>query len=113
MTAVCTQARLTERYFYESFRNRDALLSRLQREHGTAIVFVSHDLGVVHEIADTVAVVKDGRIVEAGPRDQIYHGAHQPYTRELLAASRLHSVDTIRAPRPLSGSTSAQLSVPA
>src|SRR5207249_2138517 len=78
------------------------------REHDTAIVFVSHDLGVVHEIADTVAVVKDGRIVEAGPRDQIYHGAHQPYTRELLAASRLHSVDTIRAPRPLSGSTNAQ-----
>ncbi|MEH3133427.1 MAG: ABC transporter ATP-binding protein [Mycolicibacterium neoaurum] len=68
------------------------LLSRLQRDHGTAIVFVSHDLGVVHEIADTVVVVRDGRVVEQGPRDRIYRSPHEEYTRQLLAASRLHDV---------------------
>ncbi|SCX02614.1 dipeptide ABC transporter ATP-binding protein [Mycolicibacterium fluoranthenivorans] len=68
------------------------LLKRLQREHGTAIVFVSHDLGVVHEIADTVAVVRNGKVVEAGPRDRIYTSPEQQYTRELLAASRLHDI---------------------
>ena len=69
------------------------LLTRLQADHRTAIVFVSHDLGVVHEIADTVVVVKDGRVVESGSRDQIYHAPEQPYTRELLDASRVHSID--------------------
>ncbi|KRD06828.1 ABC transporter ATP-binding protein [Mycobacterium sp. Root265] len=71
------------------------LLSRLQRDHGTAIVFVSHDLGVVHQIADTVAVVRDGRVVEQGPRDRIFHSPREDYTRELLAASRLHDVTTV------------------
>lgn len=68
------------------------LLKRLQNEHGTAILFVSHDLGAVHEIADTVTVVKDGRVVESGPRDQIYRAPHERYTRDLLAASELHTL---------------------
>ncbi|MGU3499699.1 dipeptide ABC transporter ATP-binding protein [Mycobacterium sp. C31M] len=75
------------------------LLSRLQRDHGTAIVFISHDLGVVHQVADTVVVVRDGRVVEQGPRDQIYHAPTEDYTRELLAAARLHDVANV-APRP-------------
>ncbi|MHC9293849.1 dipeptide ABC transporter ATP-binding protein [Mycobacterium sp. LTG2003] len=69
------------------------LLKRLQREHGTAILFVSHDLGVVHDIADTVTVVKDGRVVETGSRERIYADPQEQYTRELLSASRLHGVD--------------------
>lgn len=69
------------------------LLKRLQREHGTAILFVSHDLGVVHEIADTVTVVKDGLVVESGPRQRIYEEPRERYTRELLSASLLHFVD--------------------
>lgn len=76
------------------------LLKRLQHEHGTAILFVSHDLGVVHEIADTVTVVKDGRVVESGPRDRIYHRPEQPYTHALLAASQLHSIDSVKPPAP-------------
>ncbi|MDT0550923.1 ATP-binding cassette domain-containing protein, partial [Streptomyces lonegramiae] len=71
-----------------------SLLKRLQREHGTAILFVSHDLGVVHEIADTVTVVKDGRVVESGPRERIYEQPQEQYTRDLLSASLLHTVDT-------------------
>ena len=74
------------------------LITRLQREHGTAIVFVSHDLGVVHEIADRVVVVKDGLVVESGSREKIYTDPQQSYTRELLAASRVHTIDTARAP---------------
>ena len=69
------------------------LLARLQAEHRTAVVFVSHDLGVVHEIADTVVVVKDGRVVESAAREQIYGDPQQPYTRELLDASLVHSID--------------------
>ncbi|ORA39928.1 dipeptide ABC transporter ATP-binding protein [Mycobacterium aquaticum] len=69
------------------------LLKRLQREHGTAILFVSHDLGVVHEIADTVTVVKDGRVVESGSREQIYGDPQEPYTRALLSASKVHTVE--------------------
>jgi peptide/nickel transport system ATP-binding protein len=76
-----------------------ALLRRLQHEHGTAIVFVSHDLGVVAEIADDVVVVKDGLVVESGPRHRIYAEPREEYTRELLVASRVHSVDRIAAPR--------------
>jgi peptide/nickel transport system ATP-binding protein len=75
-----------------------ALLRRLQHDHGTAIVFVSHDLGVVADIADDVVVVKDGVVVESGPRQRIFAQPRHEYTRELLAASRLHSVDRLPAP---------------
>jgi peptide/nickel transport system ATP-binding protein len=74
------------------------LLKRLQRDHGTAIVFVSHDLGVVHQIADTVTVVRDGTVVEAGPRDRVYAAPEQRYTRELLTAARLHDIGTPTTP---------------
>jgi ABC-type glutathione transport system ATPase component/ABC-type dipeptide/oligopeptide/nickel transport system permease subunit len=77
-----------------------ALLRRLQHDHGTAIVFVSHDLGVVAEIADDVVVVRDGVVVESGPRQRIYSDPREDYTRELLVASRVHSVDRLAAPRP-------------
>ena len=70
-----------------------ALLTRLQDDYGTAIVFVSHDLAVVHSIADTVLVIRDGVVVESGPRERIYTDPQHPYTRDLLDASRLHSLD--------------------
>ncbi|WP_029112865.1 ABC transporter ATP-binding protein [Mycobacterium sp. URHB0044] len=86
-----------------------ALLRRLQHEHGTAIVFVSHDLGVVAEIADEVVVVKDGVVVESGPRQRIYADPREAYTRELLVASRVHSVDRLAAPRPPADSSRGPL----
>jgi len=64
------------------------LLQRLQREHGTALVFVSHDLGVVSDIADDVVVLRAGEVVEAGPADRIYEAPEHPYTIELLSAVR-------------------------
>ena len=57
-----------------------ALLKRLCREHGTAVMLVTHDMGVIAETADRVAVMYAGRIVEIGPvRDVVKHAKH-PYT---------------------------------
>ena len=62
------------------------LLNRLKAELGMAILFVTHDLGVVAEMADDVVVMRHGRVVEAGPAQSILHAPQAPYTRELLAA---------------------------
>ncbi|MEU2425954.1 ABC transporter ATP-binding protein [Streptomyces sp. NPDC007851] len=63
-----------------------ALLGELQRELGLALVFVAHDLAVVRQVSDRVAVMRQGRIVEAGPADEVYDAPRDPYTRQLLAA---------------------------
>lgn len=62
------------------------LLERLRREEGLTVIMVSHDIGVVQNLADTVAVMKDGRIVEHGPTDAVLQHPSQEYTRRLLAA---------------------------
>ncbi|GAA4042877.1 dipeptide ABC transporter ATP-binding protein [Nonomuraea soli] len=62
------------------------LLADLQAELGMAMVFISHDLGVVHHVSDRVLVMKDGRVVESGEADDIFFDPGHPYTRELLAA---------------------------
>jgi peptide/nickel transport system ATP-binding protein len=63
------------------------LLRDQQRRRGFACLFVTHDLGVVEEIADRVVVMQEGRIVEEGPRDAVLDAPAQPYTRALLAAA--------------------------
>ncbi|MGH8793173.1 MAG: dipeptide ABC transporter ATP-binding protein [Stackebrandtia sp.] len=62
------------------------LLSDLQRESGMAYLFVSHDLSVVRQVADEVAVMYLGRIAETGDVDSIYERSRHPYTRALLAS---------------------------
>jgi len=63
------------------------LLRRLQQEYGLAVIFVSHDIGVATEIADRIAVMYAGRIVEMGPvRDMIREPLH-PYTQGLLSST--------------------------
>ncbi|OLT28973.1 hypothetical protein BJF79_10765 [Actinomadura sp. CNU-125] len=62
------------------------LLQEIQSRLGLAYVFVAHDLAVVHQIADRVAVMHMGRIVELGPTPAIYETPAHPYTRALLAA---------------------------
>ena len=63
-----------------------ALLKRLCREHGTAVMLVTHDMGVIAETADRVAVMYAGRIAEIGPvRDVIKHAKH-PYTKGLMGS---------------------------
>ena len=63
-----------------------ALLADLRREQGLTYVFISHDLAVVRHIADRVAVMYLGRIVEEGPTERIYTQPAHPYTQSLLAA---------------------------
>ena len=63
------------------------LLDHLRRELGLALLFITHDLGVVAKVADRVAVMYAGRIVEEGPAQQVLTAAKHPYTRGLLAAS--------------------------
>ncbi|KOV98950.1 ABC transporter ATP-binding protein [Streptomyces sp. NRRL B-1140] len=62
------------------------LLGELQRELGLALVFVAHDLAVVRQVSDRVAVMRRGRIVEEGPAAGVYESPRDPYTRQLLAA---------------------------
>jgi peptide/nickel transport system ATP-binding protein len=63
------------------------LLRRLQRELGMGMIFVTHDLGVASEIADTVAVMYAGRIVESGPVAEVLGAPAHPYTAGLLAST--------------------------
>ncbi|MFF2995709.1 dipeptide ABC transporter ATP-binding protein [Streptomyces sp. NPDC057950] len=63
-----------------------ALLAELQRELGLALVFVAHDLAVVRQVSDRVAVMRGGRIVEHGLADEVYGSPQDPYTKQLLAA---------------------------
>jgi len=62
------------------------LLAELQAELGTSLVLISHDLGVVHHLADRVAVMRAGRVVEDGDVDRVFHDPQHPYTAALLAA---------------------------
>ncbi len=63
-----------------------ALLKDLQARLGMAMLFITHDLGIVRRIADDVAVMQRGRIVEAGPVGQVFAAPQHPYTQMLLAA---------------------------
>ena len=63
-----------------------ALIRILQEEMRMAVVFITHDMGVVAEIADRVVVMKDGQKVEEGAAEQIFHAPRETYTRALLAA---------------------------
>ncbi|MGH7307782.1 MAG: ABC transporter ATP-binding protein [Candidatus Rokuibacteriota bacterium] len=68
------------------------LMRQLQQEDGMAIMLITHDLGVVAEIATDVAVMYLGRVVEQGPVDAIFHAPRHPYTRALL-----RSIPSIRS----------------
>lgn len=64
-----------------------ALLKELQRETGMAVLIITHDLGVVAEIADRVVVMEKGVLVEAGTVREVYKNPQHPYTRKLIAAA--------------------------
>jgi len=62
------------------------LIKELQGRRGTGVLFITHDFGVVAEIADRVVVMEQGRVVEQGPAEQVLKAPQHPYTRMLIAA---------------------------
>ncbi len=61
------------------------LLRQLQEKHGTSIIFITHDLGVIAQVADDIMVMYRGKVVEHGSAKQILHSPQEPYTQGLLA----------------------------
>jgi len=72
------------------------LLKQLQADRGLTYIFISHDLSVVKFMADMMAVMNDGKIVEFGPSDNIYAAPKQDYTRKLIEATPRDSLAHIR-----------------
>ncbi len=74
------------------------LIGKLQRKYDMSVIFISHDLGVISEIADDVVVMKDGIIVESGSLKKVFHHPEHPYTQGLLACRPGLSVKYKRLP---------------
>ena len=62
------------------------LIKQLQVETGTAVMLITHDMGVIAEVADRVVVMNQSKVVEQGPVEQIFHSAKEPYTQGLISA---------------------------
>jgi ABC-type glutathione transport system ATPase component len=62
------------------------LIKSLQKDLGLTMIFISHDLGVVHYIADRIAVMYQGKIVESGEAGKVFHEPQADYTKRLLAS---------------------------
>ncbi|MCF6138624.1 ATP-binding cassette domain-containing protein [Pseudalkalibacillus berkeleyi] len=62
------------------------LLKELQREYNLTMIFISHDLNVVHHMSDRVGVLRHGHLLEIAPKDEIYNNPVHPYTQSLLAS---------------------------
>jgi peptide/nickel transport system ATP-binding protein len=76
------------------------LIRRLQRDFGMAVMFITHDMGVVAEIADDVIVMHNGKVKETGPVDAIFHAAQDDYTKMLIGSvQRLERKAEIRLKR--------------
>jgi peptide/nickel transport system ATP-binding protein len=88
------------------------LIRRLQEEHGTGVVLITHDLGVVAETADEVAVMYAGRLAERGPLASVLDAPEHPYTWGLLQS--LPRLDTARTDRlrPIGGQPPSLIHVP-
>jgi peptide/nickel transport system ATP-binding protein len=72
------------------------LLKKLCREHGTAVMLVTHDMGVIAETADRVAVMYAGRIAEIGPVADVIHKPQHPYTKGLMGSIPVMGADVAR-----------------
>jgi peptide/nickel transport system ATP-binding protein len=88
------------------------LLKRLGREHGTAVVLITHDMGVIAETADRVAVMYAGRIAEIGPVQQVIHDPQHPYTAGLMGSIPAVGQEVVRLPQ-IEGSMPRLNAIPA
>nr|MBP7692763.1 ABC transporter ATP-binding protein [Anaerolineales bacterium] len=89
------------------------LLMEIQRDQGTTMIFISHDLSVVRFLSDFVAVMYLGQIVEIGPADAIYRPPYHPYTESLLAAVPIPDPSIAQTHIRLEGSVPSPLNPPA
>jgi oligopeptide/dipeptide ABC transporter ATP-binding protein len=89
------------------------LLARLRETHGTAVVLITHDLGIVADLADRVAVMYAGRLVEQAARDRLFYTPQHPYTWGILAS--VPRIDRAKAARltPIEGTPPALDALPA
>jgi peptide/nickel transport system ATP-binding protein len=88
------------------------LLKRLCREHGTAVMLITHDMGVIAETADRVAVMYAGRIVEVGPVQDVIHNPQHPYTTGLMGSIPAVGQEVERLPQ-IEGSMPRLNAIPA
>ena len=84
------------------------LIRELQRETGTAVLFVTHDMGVVAKISQKVTVLFAGKVMEDAPTEQVFSGAAHPYTRALINATP-SSADPSRSFTPVPAQLVADL----
>ena len=87
------------------------VMKRLQEELGTAIILITHDLGVVAEVADDVVVMYAGEIVEQAPRRTIFYDYHHPYTEGLLQSLPAAGASNERL-RPIAGQPPSLIGIP-
>lgn len=83
-----------------------SLLKKLQAEHGMAILFITHDLGIVRKLAHNVCVMRKGKIVEAGSVAEVFGKPQHPYTQALLAAAPPDDSDSPWPPESLASEAS-------
>ena len=88
------------------------LLSELRRKFGLTMLFISHDLAVISNIADRVAVMYAGNLVELAPREEIFRAANHPYTRGLLKAMPSLSTERRRPLHTIEGTVPALQALP-
>ncbi len=86
-----------------------ALLRDLRQQFGLTMLFISHDLAVVAEVADRVAVMRHGWLLEQGSREQIFHTPQHPYTRSLLGAVPTLATDRTRPLATLPSAAQSEL----
>jgi peptide/nickel transport system ATP-binding protein len=86
------------------------LIKKLQQNHGMAVLFITHDMGVVAEIADEVLVMYRGKVMERGPVEQIFHAPQDAYTHRLIdSVVRLEKKAELRLARPATPAGTAPL----
>ncbi|WP_300613671.1 ABC transporter ATP-binding protein [Trebonia sp.] len=88
------------------------LLLRLQQDSGTALIMITHDLGVVADIADEVMVMYAGRAAEKAPKRDVFYAPHHPYTKGLLESIPSSSAAGTRL-RPIAGQPPSLINLPA
>ncbi len=88
------------------------VMNRLQEEFGTAIIMITHDLGVIAEVADDVVVMYAGQAMEKGDLNTIFYQQHNPYTEGLLLSLPGYGGERERL-RPISGQPPSLVTLPA